>query len=793
MDSGYRLREHHDEAAGRADGELAHSIEGGALRHNDLTAGSCGQNRPKILHFAEQHDAIARKWAAGEFWIVRGDARAGLEHDFDLAQLQNDETDLVLVWNFHGAREAQAIAPEGQTRFNLIHAQDGAQFGGGDGRHRREDRIFRKNRPMLLAVAFFILFQDPPAGDALPEGWRIFSGAGAMVVLPPGVVVSESTNGQAYLMDLTRPRVALDAVVPLLRIVIAPGTSLTADALAHLLDEAALADFTGAGFAAVEEASPIRASVAGMEREGTRRSLGHGGSAEWDLEVFAFSLGAQVAGMVTKYPSLLTDNEREAQSRLLSGIVLREIQGNEPILARIGSVGVRLPFMVPLDLRPIGDPPTWMTQVALSEGTLTLLAQDCQDPEQARIAAESAFGLFAQNLQARAQDPAEELEFTGQAGGWMPAGRGIVPFQRLAVVTQGQRQEILAAAVSDGRWMFVLQLTAPAESRAAADARFRQLLESLDYTDPRPPLRRFIGRGLRFGLPDGLRASAYREPHLVLQLVADHQHASDLPHFFMEWRDAEEVIVPESWHLNLRKELFPEREATATGKWSVASPWGVAEFLISVMGTGGEQGLLATSVWTRPSGSVVFSFVAPKAQNAEQLRTLCGRVLGGIEVLEPESVVRLQAGRAFLDLHDYTWLGWEWSGVTRPQVVVATAWGEFHLSFEELPDATLLSGEDLAAHAEEEWTSAFTSFEKDWERSGTQALAQPNSPEMGGTASVRRTLVREERSGFLETYAIQADRGLLRVWTFAEDAPGGPARAEITALLAAVGSISAAQ
>ncbi|MDA1259243.1 MAG: hypothetical protein O3A20_01330 [Planctomycetota bacterium] len=639
---------------------------------------------------------------------------------------------------------------------------------------------------MLCLASVLLLAFQAPAVEGTMDGWRSFQGAGAKLQVPPGMVVDESTNGRIYFLDVRRPLVGHDLLLPFLRVVIVPNEAVTPDQVSHLMSDAATVILGHEGYA-LRETREVLASVAGADRTGTRLLFTQDNDIGWDLDAFALQIGTQVAGVAAKTYASQSESERALHARILQSLSFREIDGSEPILARVGSVGVRLPAMLVFEVDWSGDPQVGKATLRLPEGMLILSAQDCRSEIDARRAEEVAFAEFVHSVQREAEVSSGAVVLEGSAAGLMVAGAEVLPFQRIAVKAQGKRHELLSTVVRDGAWIFALQLVALEENITAAEVRFESLLSALDFSFARPPERVYSGQGLRFSLPALMRASFFPAPHFAMQAVVDHASENDLPNLFIEWRTDATADQHENMHLSFRNDLFPGVGATWAGEWTVPCSLGEVDFLVSVLGEQGEQGLLATAARPWRDGTLAIVFTMPHARNAKQAEGFLHHVLAGAREFDSEERVRLRSGRAYLDLKDGAWLGWESDRAQQPEIVVAAPWGELHLSLSDHGEAEPWLDHELSAQARDALSYARAQHEKEWKETDARIDDWVEIPGLGRAARMRQGLDGAGKEAFLEVYAVNVPRGLMRIWVFATGAPNGAARDEIAALLAAVG------
>ena len=636
-----------------------------------------------------------------------------------------------------------------------------------------------------LAVALSLALQAPAAAP-VQDAWRSFEGAGASVELPPGVQVDESTNGQVYFLDLRRANLAEDEALSLLRVILIPNPTVTPEQALDLLSDATPHALEQEG-SALRETTPHLAFVAGAERAGRRQHYANERGDTWEVELHTFTLGAQTAGVVSKLRVPHLEAERALHARMRSSLILREVQGNEPILARIGSVGIRLPAMHPLPIEWNGTHTVGTAQTRLAEGVLSLSAQNCRNERKAPQEAEIAFEEFVQSLRREAADSQGALALEAYAAGLIRAGDRILPFQRIAVRAQGRAHEILATVVRDGAWIVALQLSfAPAQS-AAAEARFSELLSTLDLVHPEPAALQLAGRGLRWSLPAWARATVYPTPQFILQITTDHTSGADLPTLYFEWRNDYSAARHEEMHAAFRAKLFPDAEVTWSGEWSVPSPLGEAIFLLSVLGEQGARGLLATAARPWRDATLAVVLTLPHARNAVQAEEVLSRLLADAVELAPEERVRLSTGRAHLDLPDGDWLGWEVASAERREIAIAAPWGEWHLRFEAQGSDPLLGDSGLTLSARQSLADATRQRDGEWQTDGPEVSEVIELPGLGRAARVLQRMRGSEGAVFAEAIAVRVEGGELRLWLFATGEADAALRAQLATLLGAVG------
>jgi hypothetical protein len=636
---------------------------------------------------------------------------------------------------------------------------------------------------LAAAIALALAVQDPAAAAGPAAAWRRFDGAGASLEVPPGVAAEENASEQAYFLDLRRLGALADRSVAFVRVVIVPDASRAPEQVAAGVRAGAVAALREEGWE-LQGAAATRAELAGDERDGERLRFAGAEERAAELDLFAFREGAQIVCVLTKSDALAPAADRAAHARILRGLALRPVAGNEPILVRLGPVGVRLPAMTIVAKRWGGVPETGSAQLRRAEGNLTLFAQDCGSASAARAAEQFTFQEFVLTARRDAEASGGALAVDGHAAGLMVAGARVVPFQRVALSAGAARHEVLAAVVRDGDWIFALQLAAPAAAIPAADRRFQQLLASLDFChDAPPPLRPLAGRGLRLQLPAIFRVGAHAGQPFVLEAVADHESASDLPALFFAWRSD----APSDLHERLRAEMFPDVAPTGAGSWTTPGPLGEAVFRVSLLGPQGEYGLLATAARGWRDGALSVALRLPHARNALQAQELLGAVLADAHELAPDERVRLRADPVFLDLPDGDWLGWETRGATRHEVAVAAPWGEFRLGATARASAAPADDEALVRLARATLDEALAPRAESWRADAARVEDWVELPGTGRTARVRQDLRADGRSAFLEAYAASAPSADLRAWAFAAGAADGAARAELARLLAAIG------
>lgn len=634
---------------------------------------------------------------------------------------------------------------------------------------------------MPFAAALVALAAQTPAAE--PDGWRRFHGAGASLEVAPESIPGERVRGEAYVLEIQREIHAAERPFPLLRVAIFAGAPGTLEGAAERWHAEDVARLRAEGFEPLASA-PLRAAVAGAERDGTRTRCVDASGGGWELDEFLIPLGSQLASVTARSALPPAAEERRVLERMLRTLALRELAGTEPIMLRLGPTGVRLPGLHAVEPEWEGEPATGSLQVRLAEGALTVFARDCRTAGAARDAEAFTFAEFVHRARRDAEASGGALELEGHAAGLIVAGERVLPFQRMALRAGSERHEVLAAVVRDGTWILALQLAAAPDQLAGAESRFRQLLAGLDLRLAGPPVTRQVaGRGLRFLLPGIFRLGAYPAPQAVLQASAAHPQEADLPTLFFAWRGE----PPADLHESYCAEFFPHVEPSWSGRWLVPSPLGTAAFRVSVLGPQGEAGLLATATRAWSGGSLTVVLRLPHARNAVQAQEVLARVLGSAGEFGSGHDVTLRAGRAWLALADGERLGWEASTAAGEEIVVATAWGELHLGLRERSGAESAGGPELQRLARGTLEELMSENAEAWSASGVRVEEWVELPGFGRTARVRQELEVDGRQGALVAYAASVPGAWLRVWAFTAEALDGAVRADLDALLAAAG------
>lgn len=631
---------------------------------------------------------------------------------------------------------------------------------------------------MLFAALTLLAGQAATAEP--PAAWRRFDGAGVSLDVPPGMLPCESAAAGAYLFDLRRAS-GVDDRAAFLRVAIV-GPATPPEQLAALLLDAAGTALLAEGETRLRGTVSVHAAIAGAERAGERREYERGSGVAWDFEAYAFPLGELVCGVLLKTGASQREPEGALRARVLAGLELREIAGDEPILFRLGRTGVRLPAMAVVELAPDDDPQLVSGQLTLPAGQLTLLAQDCGSVAGARLAEQEMFVDFVRRARDDAAASGGTLALEDHAAGLLAAGGAVIPFQRLALRVQEQQHEVLAAVVRDGDWIFALQLAAPSARAVRATAAFRALLASLDFAAAPDPPRAFAGMGLRFELPALMTGAVYPAPQFILQASADHASSADLPVLFVEWRADVAAAAHPELHARFRDELFPGRETIASGEWSVSGPLGDAVFLVSLPGSPEGAGLFASAARAWRDRTLVIALTMPRSRNANELAGVLEAWFGALRPLAEGERVPLRSGAAVLELMDGEWLGWEADGVEQREVAVAAPWGEFHLAWQPRADGAEAPAAEQLARA-----ALATALGAAGSSGAAQVPAASVSDwiEPAGLARVARIRQDLPDGGFVAGYCAPTPSGRVIAWARAVAEPER-ARADLERLLDAI-------